>query len=235
MMDVCIPMRDEWHLTAMLLEDLAGDPVIDRLWIFDNGSKVRKSTEWLKVAEEWWLKAGGTGTLEVLRRPDVRSLYAMWNEAIWDQGSQRVAILNNDLRVPPRFLSTLDLAADIAPPDVWIVYPDWHRSCADGVGVNGVPALTRTQGTRNLGGMSGFAFVCLVDRMRTGGVPRIDERFRWLCGDGDLIQQVQLAGGTAARVEGLPVDHLEGATARNQAWTTGASRRDRELRKLKYG
>lgn len=226
MIEVCVPMRDLHHLTKALLGDLCADPQFGVLRVFDNGSVHRNSVTWLNSLD--------VENVEVVRRPN-SPIYRMWNEALWElaEPGAHVAVLNNDIRVPVGFLGYLSEALSISPPDVVISYPDWKgaesRHCLP------TGQVVPTQGTRNLGGMCGYGFMVDVDACRSAGVPPIDESFEWLCGDGDLIQQVQARGLTAAKVEGLGIEHVGSATSRVNQWTRGAIRRDRARRSIKYG
>jgi hypothetical protein len=223
--EVCIPMRDRYELTRALVTQLVECNDFNLCRVFDNGSREYASQAWLDSLND-------VRGVEVIRRPD-STIYQMWNEALaWAPAGTHVAILNNDITVPGRFLHHLSGALQTAPRDVWITYPDWDLDSTHDVPRGGV---RRTHGTRNLGGMSGYAFMVDVDSLRANGVPPIDESFEWLCGDGDLIKQVEARGGCAARVLGLGVDHLEQATSSREAWTFEASQRDVERRKRKYG
>lgn len=221
--EVCIPMRDLHHLTEAVLGDLCAEPEFDVLRVFDNASKSQASRLWLDQLE--------IPNVEVLRRPD-SSIYQMWNEAMWELSAPgaHVAILNNDIRVPGGFLGRLSEGLDVTPDEVVITYPDWQAKSARLTG-NVIP----TQGTRNLGGMCGYAFMVDVDPCRSAGVPRIDESFEWLCGDGDFIQQIQARNLTAAKVEGLEIRHIGSATSKVNRWTREAIKRDRSRRSVKYG
>ncbi len=230
-------MRDEHPLTRALLRQLAADAEFAQLSIFDNGTTAPNGIAWLQAVD-----AGRFGPrVRVKRRPRA-TIYEMWNEAWRDAllagqagAPVELAVLNNDIDVPPGFLGHLAQALRRAPDDVWITYPDWRRVPADGVALTG--ELTRTRGTWRRGGMSGFAFMLKPEKHHEAGWPFIDERFRWLCGDGDLVQQMERRGACAARVDGLPVRHVHRATSANgrNAWTVLAGQRDLALSRAKYG
>lgn len=237
MIHVCIPMRDEHPLTRALVRCLAADAEFARLVIFDNGTTAPNGVAWLRAVE-----AGRFGARVSVKRRPRATIYQMWNEA-WrdalDAGRAgapvELALLNNDIEVLPGFLGHLAQALRRAPDDVWITYPDWRRMPEDGLALSGT--LTPTRGTWRQGGMSGFAFMLKPEKHLEAGWPFIDERFRWLCGDGDLVQQMQRLGATAARVDGLPVRHLHRATSTNgrNTWTALAGQRDLALSRAKYG
>lgn len=104
-----------------------------------------------------------------------------------------VAVLNDDLVLPPGFLDAMTGAlnrygAAIAYPDRSGDNPDWHNTEQG-------PVLKPHR-------MTGYAFV--VDGQAN---LRADERFRWWYGDDDLEWRAQAAGGTV-RVGGVTVEHL---------------------------
>lgn len=229
-------MRDEHPLTRALVRRLATDGEFARLSIFDNGTRAPNGVAWLQAVER-----GRFGPRVVVVRRPRATLYQMWNEAWRDAlaaggGGERVelAILNNDIEVAPGFLGHLAHALRAAPDDVWITYPDWRLAPEASTRPH---SFTPTRGTWRRGGMSGFAFMLKPEKHLEAGWPFIDERFEWLCGDGDLVQQMERRGGSAARVEGLGVRHLQRATSRNgrNAWTLAAGRRDLERSRRKYG
>lgn len=223
MIEVCIPMKDMAHLTDALVQSLTG---YDVLRIFDNGSMDARSHAYFRVWSE-------RPRVHVVHRP-AATIYQMWNEALrLAQPGSHVAILNNDITVPDRFLETLSLAFVDADPDVWITYPNWHNDQAFR-NPNAEKLLDVTTGTRNAGGMSGFAFMVDIDALRSNEVPPIDERFLWLCGDGDLIKQIEMREGRAAMVRGLGIHHIGQATSRRYRKTTAMAQADRELRRKKY-
>jgi GT2 family glycosyltransferase len=103
-----------------------------------------------------------------------------------------VAVLNDDLVLPPMFLDVLVDAlrrtgAAVAFPSREAGAAELHRTA-----LGPVPQPER---------MTGFAFV-----LRGSAGMRVDERFRWWCGDDDLEWTALERGGTV-RVP-LTVEHL---------------------------
>ena len=239
--DVMVPMRDYHVLTRSLCRQLAEQGEFDRLWVYDNGSSSRSSRNWLSTIE-----TTGRYGAEVVRWGPAKGIYRMWNDAwrrslhTWraetagDPAERRfLAILNNDLEIPPRFLS--NLAAGLlagADEGVWATFPQWGLSWPSESTPTG--RLSATRGTRNAGGMSGYAFLLDVTRHDTDGLPFIDEEFIWYSGDGDLVTQIEINGGTAARVEGLPVGHKEKATSRHHPWAKQQGPIDMRRYRRKY-
>lgn len=231
--------REGHRRTRNLLRQIAGDQhPPDELVVYDNGSEDPVAVAWLDTLEQT-----GRYAAEVVRWGPARGIYAMWNDALRCAvdalASERygrrhfAAILNNDLDLPPGFLHALGTALDDAPADVAAVYPDWLL----GWPCDSTPTgeLRRTTGTRNLGGLSGYAFVVDVAPIADGRVPYIDEGYLWLCGDGDLVSSIEAAGLTAAAVVGLPVGHVGGATGKAHPWTRAQGRRDMDRSRLAGG
>jgi GT2 family glycosyltransferase len=242
-----IPMRDKHGLTRNVCRELAVDREdFDELWLYDNGSTNRAARDWLNTVAET-----GRYRAEVIRWGPAHGIYAMWNHAIQraafdalcgavvgDERPVYLAILNNDLILPPGFLKTLGDALFAAEPDVWVTYPDWQRGWPAPIDFAAIERreLRRTRGTRNLGGMSGYAFLLDVETFVEYVPELIDERYLWHSGDGDLVTKIQREGGTAAAVVGLPIGHLENATSTDTDWTTRQGKADRRLfRELNHG
>jgi len=238
---VALPMRDHHPLTREVVRRLVADDEFDELVIYDNGSESKGSITWLRRVE-----AGAFGPkVKVRRRKGNGVIYKIWNEA-WDLalriGIQReclvdLAILNNDIVVPEGFLGHLSRALRGAHDDVWVTYPDYHIADVTKVSVSTPPVLTATSGTWRRGGMAGFAFMMKPEKHLTHDWPFIDERFRWYYGDGDLVNEMQVRGATAARVEGLPVRHGRRKTShdkRNSRWVRDAAAEDSRQNRRKW-
>ena len=173
-----IPVRDRHELTRTLLTQLGLPP--DRVIVVDNGS----------TAPACEALAGLARVVEV---PE-RNISVLWNVgldivAAEQEGPHNVAVLNNDLEVPPGFLA--GLAAGLrAGPDHLIAYPDWEGRLE--------PDLCDPTGR-----MSGFAFM-----LRGEAGLRADPRFAWWFGDDDLARQGRERGQVVC-VGGIHVSHLE--------------------------
>ena len=109
-----------------------------------------------------------------------------------------VAILNNDLEVPPGFLEKL--AAGLRQHrDHWIAYPNHHGAdIPDGVAV---PTRSESMAGQTL---SGWAFM-----VRGESGLRFDPQFRWWYSDADIQKQVEAAGKHVVCVGGVNAKHLE--------------------------
>lgn len=134
-------------------------------------------------------------------------LHRMWNAGLDEAaktaaeiGADRwnVAILNNDLEVPPGFLAQLE-GGIRASDDNWISYPNYH-------GVE-IP-VGQAVATKGEGGdgrtLSGWAFM-----IRGESGLRFDEQFQWWYGDSDIQRQAEAAGKNVVCVGGCFCTHLE--------------------------
>lgn len=228
---VGIPMMNLHELTRKVVEDLDFDD-FDELVIFDMGSDDPASIDWLySIALE--------RKVVVERRAAIpeESLYRAWNDTARralarfpDEPGVDVVLLNNDVRLPPRFVSHLAGALRSGDPRVWITYPDSRRKVRQGIGPL---SLTPTEGLAADGGMTGWAFAIKAEAFR-GPLPYIDERLRFYSGDRDLIRNVETRGYYAARVNGLPIGHGLGATRKRRPELAEQMRADVELCREKW-
>ena len=135
------------------------------------------------------------------------SLHRMWNhgldaaeEAAKQLGADKwnVAILNNDLEVPPGFLTKLESGIR-GHEDNWVSYPNHH-----GIDIPAGQSAVLENSTLAGQTMSGWAFMV---RGETG--LRLDEQFEFWYGDTDLEKQVVAAGKNVVCVGGCYAKHLE--------------------------
>lgn len=213
---VGIPYQDRADLTRPLVRMLLADPTIDRLILWDNGSTDDDTIRWA-------IELAAAGPRVQLRRcPKVGgdydgrpwSLYDCWNGTLAEARKSgvpaNVVLLNNDVTVLDGFVRTLTDALRSTPDDVWIVYPNERRALSTGVDDLGI---TRTRGLWPAG-LTGFAFAIKSECP----LPPIDPRLVFYCGDTAWLWEVERAGATCARVEGLPLHHRLGATRKQGRW-----------------
>ena len=175
---VVIAVKDRHEMTERLLSQLDD---ADEVFVFDNGSRQPFPGSVL--------------------RPD-STVYALWNEGLRAARTavagapHNVAVLNNDLEVPPGFLT--DLARGLRhTDDTWIAYPNWE-ALAIPAGVAQPVTLAAKQH------LSGWAFM-----LRGEAGLAFDERFEWWYGDDDIQRQVEAAGRRVVCVGGVTCRHLE--------------------------
>lgn len=211
---VAIPVRDRIDLTRRVMGQLRDMGGFDRLLIYDNGSTDGTSGYVSAIARE-------DERVELLDVPDI-GIYEIWNDAL-SRASKldaHLCLLNNDLDLPEGFVANLSKAAEDAPDDVWAVYPDANAD------ENRPTGLTRTHGTKRHGGLTGHAF--MIRGQALTELNRIETEYRWWCGDDELVAMIEETGHVAARVDGLPCQHLNEATAQSHAWTHEAKAADLE-------
>lgn len=147
--------------------------------------------------------ADGALTFVMRSEDHGHAIYRMWNAGVAAAraaGATEIAILNDDVILPPGALPALAAALRSAS-DVGVVYPD----CRD-VSLTG--PLTDTVGTWGAGGMTGFAFMFRAEI----DVP-FDEGFGWWYGDDAFEEAARAAGWRVCRVNGLPVRHVANGSA----------------------
>lgn len=159
-------------------------------------------------------------------------LHRMWNDglrvaqaAAEHRGHKawNVAVLNDDLRIEPDFLSLLDrgLRSD---DNIWIAYPDFRGALKPGeVGQFDNPQLAGQT-------MSGYAFML---RGETGF--RFDEQFEWWYGDSDLERTVRDQGKFVVAVGGCHVEHLHPMESTKDPVRLEQARSDEKKYAAKYG
>lgn len=174
--------RDRHQMTADLIADLQGQA--DAILVYDNGSTPPYAFPGAEI-----IPAEGMG------------LHEMWNAGLTEARSRApicdVAILNNDLRVGPRFLAELS-AGLRASEDVWLSYPNVHFPDLQPGQI--VPTSDKADGQT----ISGFAFMVRGDSPLV-----VDEQFEFWYGDYDLEMQARTAAKLAVCVGGCTVEHLE--------------------------
>ena len=145
---------------------------------------------------------------------------------IWNQGAHMardwrhadaVAILNDDLRLPPGALTTM--AEHMTSNDFACVGVDSNA-------LFGIASDTHVEeitgsGERLMEGVTTWCFMVRADAWQD-----IDEQYEWWYGVGDLFEKIQSAGGKLGRVVGLGIEHAQSGTARNHPWTEAAKVRD---------
>lgn len=134
-------------------------------------------------------------------------IHAMWNAGTGmarAMGASHVAVLNDDVELPPGALPAMAAALD-SRPDVGAVYPDDTAPWAPRRALSLVP----TEGTWGAGGMTGFCFMFRA----ADPLPPFDEGYHWWYGDDAFEASVRAAGMLVCRVSGLPVRHSPGRSA----------------------
>jgi len=191
-----IPVRDNLKWTAPLVEQLLLGDDIDEVWIYDNGST---------DDTEYWID-NRQQTDHRLRYVDASQMrfYEMWNHMIKtaaDIGGVRLAILNNDIRLPHMALKTM--ADNMGNFD--IVTIDTTRSSFQPI---------ENVHTAKIGGWwhrVGWAFMVRADFWNREEFA-IDPRFKLWYGDDYLYRRTMERGGRVATMVGVGCDHAVSQT-----------------------
>lgn len=148
---------------------------------------------------------GAAGVVVVPNTEEPLNLSAKWNHGLdmvekhaAEMGLEawNVAILNDDLEVPPDLLARLSAGLRM-DDDHWLAYPD----VTGRLGQNEVQATISDSMAGQT--MTGYAFM-----LRGESPLRFDEQFRWWYGDSDIERQVREAGKLTVCVGGATVNHL---------------------------
>lgn len=196
---VVIPVKDNLKMTRDLVGQLYGQGGYTDLLIFDNGSEDPEMVEWL----------AGQEIADVYHAPDA-NLHEMWNAGIDEaltrhHGLADVVLLNNDLRVGPRFLQRL--TRGLRTSGAQAVCGNYDGRSGTGVQpVSGICA-NRYDGT---GGLAGFAFALSAEWVASGY--RFPTDLDFYFGDNDLCMSIEAAGGWYGLVSDAPVTHLDGGS-----------------------
>lgn len=197
---VVIPVKDNLEMTRQLVGQLHAQGGYTDLLIFDNGSTDPATVEWLAAQDAATVfDAVGSGISE------------MWNAGIAEAlarhgGLADVVLLNNDIRVGPRFLRRL-VAGLRSQPGMMAASANYDGRPGSGVSpLRGICA-NRYDGT---GGLAGFAFAVRAEWIASGF--RFDESMAWWYSDNDLCLEVEKAGGWYGLVHDARCEHLGGGS-----------------------
>jgi hypothetical protein len=192
---VVIPVRDQLAHTRCIIEQLVEQGGYERIFIYDNGSAL-PTLAYLNDCH-------GVDGIEVVPAVGWR-LYAMWQDGVRRCRARAadcdVAILNNDLRLGPRFLESLSrsLRSDAAPWAISPRYDDWPDQ-----------GIEYVSGTFKDRGLAGFAYMV---RSEAFDHVAFDLGFHWWFGDDDLVAQIEMHGHKVAVTGDTWVEHVDGGS-----------------------
>lgn len=209
MINVIVPVKNQWEHTARLLNCLRAEPC--RVLVVDNGS-TDSTLGCLRIVQRgnYW-----HGRLSWTSMPTA-TVYQMWNRGFdWARKGNRsaawhVLVTNNDIVLPRGALVAMQacLASSL---DNWIAYPDYDADWRDDV--RDAPLGHReTRGVLSDSGMFGACFMLAGHRIPWRPLVT-DLTYEWWYGDNHLAEEVEQHGGKQIRVVGLPVQHVNEATA----------------------
>lgn len=212
-------------LAKSIVNQLREQNEFDAFYLFDNSRDQHISKHFSNQS---------LSNMTVVPAPGM-TIYQMWNMG-WGlslllDSEVNLAILNDDLTLPAKFLSRLAYALRFR--GVGLVYPDYELPMALDRGT--VDALVPTIGTYKDFGMCGWAFMVRAELRANDTLPPIDEQFEWWCGDDDLARQLMLSGWIQAKVLGVGFEHIGEASSRDRPEVELMKGPDIERFKQKYG
>ena len=191
MIIAAIPVRNNLKWTAPIVEQLLLGDEIDELWIYDNGSTDGTET-WVRNRQRI------DSRLSYFDASDMR-FYEMWNDMILyaaeNHAGSKLAILNNDIRLPHMALKTIADNMD----DYKIAIIDKERTSfqpIDGPHPKQIGWWHR----------AGWAFMLDID-FWNGEPYAIDPRFNLWWGDDHLFRMTEHRGGKICSMIGVGCDH----------------------------
>lgn len=206
-----IPVRNKIEWTAPLVEHLLLHDEVDEVWIYDNGS-TDQTRRWVKNRQniDGRLKLTGAAGM---------SLYHMWNYMVEMANvypSSNLAILNNDIRMPPYAIRDISLLmrknnfqiASIDPTrtGLYTFSVGWWDSS------RALPEPIEPYCEEQpIGFRLGWAFVLSAEFWR-GQDYAVHPDFRHYFGDDDLYRRAMERGARACVVRGIGCDHAESVT-----------------------
>jgi len=191
-----IPVRNNLKWTAPIVEQLLLGDEIDQLWIYDNGS-TDETAIWM------FNRCKIDSRLKYFPAHDMR-FYEMWNDMIRradEKGSTRLAILNNDIRLPHMALKTM--AANMG--NYTIVTIDTTRTSFQPI------EDVRVQKIGGWWHRVGWAFMVNPSFWKNERFA-IDPRFNLWYGDDYLYRRTMERGGRVGTMIGVGCDHAVSQT-----------------------
>jgi GT2 family glycosyltransferase len=209
---VIVPVKDQWQQTRAFLGSLDADEVDDVL-VMDNGSTDETAQRIREMQRSryfpWRSKLHRSSMPELL-------IYDMWNAGfaraakLAGREDFYVLVSNNDVVLPRGAIPILRSALQFE--NHWASYPDYDAEWR----LDAPPACTLryTRGVLSDRGLFGACFMLAGHRIPWRPLVS-DTGYYWWYGDNHLAEQVELEGGRQVRCEGLSVQHVNEATARD--------------------
>lgn len=192
MIVAAIPVKNQLRWTAPLVEGILEGDAVDEVWLYDNGS-VDKTRDWchnrIKI----------DGRLRHFSAYDMR-IYDMWNHMIKRAasiGGVKLAILNNDIRLP--FLGLRTMADNMN--DYQVLMVDKNKSSFD-------PLQDIVVKDAHWFDKTGWAFMIDAD-FWANREWAIHPGLKFWWGDDDLFRRCELGGGKIGIAQGIGCDHVE--------------------------
>jgi len=209
-----IPVKNQLRWTAPLVESLLIGDNIDELWIYDNGST---------DDTRYWI-SNRMKTDSRLKYRDCKNvrLYDMWNHMIKtaaEVGDVKLAILNNDIRLP--FMAIRTMADNMK--DYKIAVVDILKRSFD-------PIISVETVDINWEDRVGYAFMVDADFWKNEKYAIHPDFILWW-GDDDLFRKCQSIGGKICKMVGIGIDH---GMSQTDPEYSGSKLRDIELDRIAF-
>lgn len=225
---VVLPVRDRGDLADVVLRDLHAERIEQtEVFVMDNGS----GPETVAVLEAH--RRAGTTVMDAAGLTLAQMWRVGWEAAAMtarDLGQRRweVAFVNSDVHFLPGTIT--QMREVLRSEGLGAVCPDYARRTIEGrTEWKARPAT----GSYRHGGLCGWCFM-LAGELHADGL-EVDTRYEIWCGDDDLFFQVEALGQGLAVVEGLPLDHVGGATVAMFPELEEAKGRDMDRLREKWG
>jgi hypothetical protein len=187
-----IPVRNQLKWTAPLVENLLLADDVSEVWVYDNGST--------DMTKDWVESRSLLDSRLVYRDASHMRIYDMWSHMIRSAAEipdSRLAILNNDIRLPHNALKTVAERMD-----------GYQIACIDRTVRGSEPIENLPVAPAWWGEKTGWCFMVDPSFWKDEEFP-IHPNLRIWWGDDDLFRRAQVRGGNICVVKGVGCDHFE--------------------------
>lgn len=207
-----IPVKNKIEWTAPLVEHLLLHDDLDQIWIYDNGST--------DITREWVENRKNIDQrITIFDVPDMK-IYDMWNDMILiaaeEYKTSNLAILNNDIRLPPYAIRDMSLMMRKEDYQIAAVDPTRTGLYTFSIGwwdlSRALPHPIQPYCERlHIGDRIGWAFVVAAEFWKNEKYAIHPDYIHYF-GDDDLYRRAMHRGGNACIVRGIGCDHAESTT-----------------------
>ena len=195
MIIAAIPVKNQLRYTAPLIESLLIGDEIDEIWLYDNGS-TDSTRSWAEHKTKY------DNRLQYKDAAGMR-LYDMWNNMVTraaNIGGVKLAILNNDIRLPHLALKTM--ADNMHGYQIAAI----DRDRTSFQQISNVYAEKASWEDK-----TGHAFMIDADFWSSEKFA-VHPKLIWWWGDDDLFRRCEHRGGNICIIKGIGADHAESAS-----------------------
>ena len=206
-----IPVKNKIEWTAPLVEHLLLHDEIDQIWVYDNGSTDLTAK---------WLDHRSQIDFRLMRIPSRGvPLYSMWNDMVKEASQYEMcnlAILNNDIRLPPYAIRDMSLKMRESNYKIAAVDPTRTGLYTFSIGwwdlSRALPQPIKPYcENMHIGDRIGWAFVVAAEFWKDEPFAVHPDYVHYF-GDDDLYRRTMDRDGNACIVRGIGCDHAESQT-----------------------